>query len=47
MLRKGGTLEGWSKARTQQIDRDARWTITRGYATWARVRSLVESVFAT
>ncbi len=29
-LRDGGTPEGWSKARTRQIDRDGRWTIKRG-----------------
>lgn len=29
-LREGGTPEGWSKARTRQIDRDGRWTIKRG-----------------
>ena len=29
-LRDGGTPEGWSKARSQQIDRDGRWTIKRG-----------------
>ncbi len=29
-LRGGGTPEGWSKARTRQIDRDGRWTIRRG-----------------
>jgi IS5 family transposase len=29
-LRDGGTPEGWSKARTRQIDRDGRWTIRRG-----------------
>lgn len=29
-LRAGGTPEGWSKARTRQIDRDGRWTIRRG-----------------
>src|SRR5690349_3044268 len=26
-LRGGGTPEGWSKARTRQIDRDGRWTL--------------------
>jgi transposase, IS5 family len=30
VLRDGGTPEGWSKARTRQIDRDGRWTIKRG-----------------
>jgi transposase, IS5 family len=29
-LRCGGTPEGWSKARTRQIDRDGRWTLKRG-----------------
>ncbi len=29
-LRDGGTPEGWSKARTRQIDRDGRWTVKRG-----------------
>lgn len=29
-LRAGGTPEGWSKARTRQIDRDGRWTFKRG-----------------
>jgi IS5 family transposase len=29
-LRDGGTPEGWSKARTRQIDRDGRWTLKRG-----------------
>ncbi|WP_198372528.1 IS5 family transposase [Roseomonas rosulenta] len=29
-LRDGGIPEGWSKARTRQIDRDGRWTIERG-----------------
>ena len=29
-LRDGGTPQGWSKARTRQIDRDGRWTIKRG-----------------
>ena len=29
-LRDGGTPEGWSKARTRQIDCDGRWTIKRG-----------------
>lgn len=29
-LREGGTPEGWSTARTRQIDRDGRWTIKRG-----------------
>jgi IS5 family transposase len=29
-LRGGGTPEGWSKARTRQIDRDGRWTLKRG-----------------
>lgn len=30
VLRGGGTPEGWSKARTRQIDRDGRWTLKRG-----------------
>lgn len=30
VLRDGGTPEGWSKARTRQIDRDGRWTLKRG-----------------
>jgi len=30
ILRGGGTPEGWSKARTRQIDRDGRWTLKRG-----------------
>jgi IS5 family transposase len=29
-LRDGGTPEGWSKARSRQIDRDGRWTLKRG-----------------
>lgn len=29
-LRARGTPEGWSKARTRQIDRGGRWTIKRG-----------------
>jgi transposase len=29
-LRDGGTPDGWSTARTRQIDRDGRWTIKRG-----------------
>jgi IS5 family transposase len=29
-LRDGGTPQGWSKARTRQVDRDGRWTIKRG-----------------
>ncbi len=29
-LRDGGTPEGWSKARTRQIDREGRWTLNRG-----------------
>ncbi len=29
-LRGGDTPEGWSKARTRQIDRDGRWTLKRG-----------------
>lgn len=28
-VRDGGTPEGWSKARTRQIDRDGRWTLKR------------------
>ena len=32
-LRGGGTPQGWSKARTRQIDRDGRWTIKRGRKT--------------
>jgi transposase, IS5 family len=30
IVRDGGTPDGWSKARTRQIDRDGRWTIKRG-----------------
>jgi IS5 family transposase len=30
VLRAGGTPEGWSKARTRQIDRDGRWILKRG-----------------
>ena len=29
-IRGGGTPGPWKKARTAQIDRDGRWTITRG-----------------
>jgi IS5 family transposase len=31
-IRKGGTLEGWSRAKRAQKDRDARWTLKRGRA---------------
>ncbi len=29
-IKDGGTPEGWTAARTAQVDRDARWTLKRG-----------------
>jgi len=30
LVKGGGTLESWSKAKAAQIDRDGRWTLKRG-----------------